>query len=98
MAKAGRGCLEGEVLRTQKAAYCFPRTDRERNDVQNFSVNEERQLLEMLREWQGDDDEYRIEISYSLKAWEVKLSMPEKGKWARGVGATFSNAWGDVSA
>ena len=66
--------------------------------MQNFSANEqERQLLKILREWQGDDDDYRIEISYLLGAWEVKLSLPEKGKWARGVGATFSKAWDDVS-
>jgi hypothetical protein len=65
-------------------------------NYQDFRVSEqEQQLLEILREWSGDDD-YRLEISRTLGAWEVKLSQPEKGKWAPGVGATLDDAWDNV--
>ena len=53
---------------------------------------QEQQLIEILREWTGDD-EYRLEIEHSLGAWEIKLSTPQKKKWARGTGSTFDEAW-----
>ena len=63
-------------------------------------VNEqEQQLIEMLREWAGDD-EYcladRIEIERNNGAWEIALSMPSKKKAAHGVGKTFAEAWDNV--
>jgi hypothetical protein len=68
------------------------------NDLSSFS-EQERQLIEVLREW-ASDDEYRLEIERSSGAWEIKLSSPRNGprqeKWARGVGGTFNEAWDNV--
>ena len=68
------------------------------NDLSSFS-EQERQLIEVLREW-ASDDEYRHEIERSSGAWEIKLSSPRNGprqeKWARGVGGTFNEAWDNV--
>jgi hypothetical protein len=59
-----------------------------------FEVNEqERQLLEILREWAAD--EYRLEIERVDGAWEIGLFMGEK--WARGFGNTFAEAWDDIA-
>jgi hypothetical protein len=65
--------------------------------------DQERQFIEMLREWSGEDD-HCIEIRHALGAWEIKLSMPwpqkgtpEKEKWSRGAGATFDEAWDNVN-
>jgi hypothetical protein len=64
-----------------------------------FNVSEqERQLIEVLREWaSGDGVAYRLEISHADGAYEIKLSMPEQGKWARGVGSTLDQAWDNVA-
>jgi hypothetical protein len=65
--------------------------------MEQFEVSvQERQLIEILREW-ADGGDYRLEISYTLGAYEIKLSMPEKGKWARGVGPTLDQAWDNVA-
>ena len=53
---------------------------------------QEQQLIYMLRVWTGDD-EYRLEVEHSNRAWEITLSKPSKNKAARGVGKTFAEAW-----
>jgi hypothetical protein len=57
---------------------------------------QERQLIEILREWEGDD-EYRLEIGRAGGAWEIKLSASGEAKWARGVGTTFNEAWDNMA-
>jgi hypothetical protein len=59
-----------------------------------FEVSEqERELIEILREWASSGDEYNLEVRHSLGAYEIKLSMVDQRKWARGVGSTFDSAW-----
>ena len=40
---------------------------------------QEQQLIYMLRVWTGDD-EYRLEVEHSNRAWEITLSKPSKNK------------------
>jgi Arm DNA-binding domain len=62
----------------------------------NLEVSEqERQLIEILRQWAGDA-EYQIEIKRENGVWELKLSEPRAGRWARGVGRTFAEAWDHI--
>jgi hypothetical protein len=66
------------------------------SEREQFEVSvSERQLIEILREWQGESDEYHLEIGRVDGAWEVKMAAVCKGKdkWARGVGKTFDDAW-----
>jgi hypothetical protein len=55
---------------------------------------QEQQMIELLREWESGDD-FRLEIIHDSGAWEIKLSG--KGKWTRGVGKTFDEAWDNDS-
>jgi hypothetical protein len=61
---------------------------------------QERQLLEMMREWIGDN-EYRVEIKCARGAWEIELLSASRGgknqKWARGFGSTFGEAWDNMA-
>jgi hypothetical protein len=64
--------------------------------MQQFEVSDqERQLIEILREWEGENDEYHLMIGRADGAWELKLATRCKGRddWARGVGKTFAKAW-----
>jgi len=54
---------------------------------------EETQLIEILREWDGDDA-YQLIIERRDGAWD--LSMKELGRGARGTGATFDAAWDNM--
>jgi hypothetical protein len=70
------------------------------SEREQFEVSvSERQLIEILREWQGESDDYHLAIERADGAWEVKLGLrwKEKDKWARGVGKTFDDAWDNVS-
>jgi hypothetical protein len=57
----------------------------------------ERQMIEILREWADDPGTYRLLIGCVSEAYEIELSMPDRGKSARGVGRTLSEAWDNVA-
>jgi hypothetical protein len=56
------------------------------------------QMLNILREWSGNDNN-RLTIEYRDGAWEIAMSMTPHGKnhTARGVGATFDQAWDSIN-
>jgi hypothetical protein len=56
----------------------------------------EQQMIEVLREWEDDAGTYRLTVECVGGAYEIELSMPDRGKVARGVGRTLSKAWDDV--
>jgi hypothetical protein len=56
----------------------------------------ELQLIEIMREWADDPETYRLRIECADGAYEIELSMPVRGKTARGVGRTLSEEWDNV--
>jgi hypothetical protein len=61
-------------------------------------TEQERQLIEILREW-SDSDDVRLELEYKDGVWEIILSRAphDSGHTARGTGATFAQAWDNVN-
>ena len=59
---------------------------------------QETQLLQILREWSGNDD-YCLSIEYGDGVWEIALSAAPGGKRssARGSGRTFEEAWDSMA-
>jgi hypothetical protein len=55
-------------------------------------------LLGMMRDWSGKDD-CRMTIEHRDGAWEITMSTAPHGKdhAARGVGATFDQAWDNMN-
>ena len=54
---------------------------------------EETQLIEILREWDGDDA-YQLIIEDG--AWDLSMKELGTSRGARGTGATFDAAWDNM--
>ena len=59
---------------------------------------QERELIETLREW-GDKvkDAYAIRIEWRDGAWDIRLKALDTKMGARGTGKTFAAAWDDMA-
>jgi hypothetical protein len=64
----------------------------ERKQKITLACDQERLLIEMLRQWAGDDQN-QLEINREHAAWGDMLSEPAAQRVARGVGRTFAEAW-----
>ena len=61
---------------------------------------QERQLLEVLRDHEGDaTSDFRLLVQRQDGAWDVTLSIAphDELNTSRGTGATFNDAWGDMA-
>jgi len=56
---------------------------------------QEAQLIEILREWNGKDA-YEIRIGRQDGAWEISLKDLGTAHVARGTGGTFDAAWDNM--
>src|SRR6516164_4149441 len=56
---------------------------------------EETQLIEILREWDGDDA-YQLIIERRDGAWDLSMKELGTSRGARGTGATFDAAWDNM--
>jgi hypothetical protein len=61
-------------------------------------TEQEKQMLSILREL-GGGDHYRIVIEFDEGAWQIEIAAPsdERQGTARGVGATFDEAWAGMA-
>jgi hypothetical protein len=58
---------------------------------------QERQLIEIIREWSGEDD-FRLGVSFQSGEWEIVLSRGAGDpNPCRGTGATFNQAWDEMA-
>jgi hypothetical protein len=75
--------------------------NRWRQKVDEMKVTEqERQMLEVLREWNDLGENYRLVIEHRDGAWELELtgSHPKRdAAKARGFGRTLSQAWDEMA-
>jgi hypothetical protein len=63
-------------------------------------TDQERQMLEMLREWNDLGENHRLVIERRDGAWELELTGPHPKRdtaKARGVGRTLSQAWDEMA-
>jgi len=56
---------------------------------------EETQLIEILRQWDGDDA-YQLKIERRDSAWDIGMRELGTNRGARGTGATFDAAWDNM--
>jgi hypothetical protein len=70
------------------------------NDQQPRRINrfkditdQERQFLEILREWDRLAGDYQVVIERRQGAWDATMTELGTQRVARGTGATFDEAW-----
>jgi len=64
----------------------------------DFGAKQKQQLLEIIDELERARTNFSVTIQHVGGAWEIKMWSAEvKGGGARGVGATFAEAWDNMA-
>lgn len=60
-------------------------------------TEQEQQLIEIIREQQGNDDLLRLSLSFLGGLWHIKMSANNDKPTAEGTGRTFDEAFEELA-